>query len=172
MDAGARIARILASLRSFTRLDESLYQKADVHEGLDAALILLEHETRDGATVDRQYGDIPPILCYPGELNQAFMNLLLNAIEATPDTGAITIRTYRSKDKVHIEISDTGVGISRDQLAHIFVPSFNSEGTRVKAGMGLFAVFNIIQKHAGKIGVESDLGKGTTFSIQLPIDPE
>lgn len=170
VSAGERIARILTSLKSFTRLDESSFQKADVHEGLDAALILLEHELKDTIQIDKQYGDLPRIACYPGELNQAFMNLLLNSIEATRGAGTITIRTCREGENVLIEISDMGVGISREQLAHVFVPNFNHDGARVKAGMGLFTVYNIVQKHEGKIDVESELGKGTTFALTLPVN--
>ena len=100
------------------------------------------------------------------------MNLLTNAVEAIPETGEITIRTARDNGEAHIEITDTGVGIAESRLPHLFEPGFSQRGNRVKAGMGLFTCYSIIEKHSGKISAASTLGEGSTFTIRLPIRPQ
>jgi two-component system NtrC family sensor kinase len=163
-----RIETIVRSLRNFARLDEAGFQKADLHEGLDSTLTLLEHELRDGISVDKAYGEIPPIYCYPNELNQVFMNLLVNAIQAIDGEGTIMIRTLVESGSIHIQIADTGAGIPVDQQAGLFEPRFAKQGSRVKAGLGLFTCYNILQKHHGDITVESEVGQGTTVTITIP----
>ena len=165
-----RITKIVQSLKSFSRLDESLFQRACIHEGLDSTLTLLENELEDDITVLKEYGEIPLINCYPGELNQVFMHLLTNAVNALHGKGTITIRTSPKKDTVHVEISDTGVGILPDLKESLFDPSFSKDGARVKAGLGLFTSYNIVKNHNGCIEVESEVGKGSTFTVKLPIN--
>ncbi len=168
--ASRRITRIVSSLKSFSRLDESTFQKADLHEGLDATLTLMEHDFKDRISVVKDCGDIPEIVCYPGDLNQVFMNLLTNAAQAIRGRGTITIRTFVDDGNVHIEITDTGIGIPPDQMKRLFEPDFTKTGSRVKAGLGLFISYNIAQKHQGQIHVSSEVGKGSTFTIILPIE--
>ncbi|MGD8539623.1 MAG: carboxymuconolactone decarboxylase family protein [Candidatus Aminicenantes bacterium] len=168
--ASERIANITDSLKSFARLDESAFQKACIHEGLDSALTLLESETKERIKIEKDYGSVPMIYCYPGELNQVFMHLLTNAAEAIRGKGTIRIRTFVDDENVHVEITDTGIGILPDQKDGIFEPNFRKDGSRVKAGLGLFTSYNIVQNHKGHIEVESDVGKGSTFRVILPKD--
>jgi signal transduction histidine kinase len=165
--ASKRIAKIVQSLKTFARLDEAEFLKADIHEGLDSTLTLIDHEIKTRITVIKQYGEIPEIECYPNELNQVFMNVLMNAVQAIEQDGQIVIKTYLEDDKVIVKISDDGRGIPPDAMDKIFNPGFTSKGVGVGTGLGLSISYNIIQKHHGEIQVESEVGKGTTFFIIL-----
>ena len=171
-DAASRISRIVGSLKSFIRLDEASYQEVDIHEGLDSTITLLEHDFGARIEVVRDYGELPLVRCYPSELNQVFMNLLSNASQAIDGSGKITVRTNEQGGYVRVEFSDTGVGIPSEQLVTIFEPIISKKGSRVKAGMGLFTSYNIIQKHHGNIEVMSEVGAGTTFTVIIPVDGE
>jgi signal transduction histidine kinase len=166
--ATERLSRILNSLKNFTRLDEAAYQKIDIHEGLESVLVLMEHDFLERVRVVKAFGNVPKILGYPGELNQVFMNLLTNAAEAIEESGEISIRTSANNGNVLIAISDNGVGITPDLRERLFEPRFTKKGERVKAGIGLFTCYNIIQNHGGKIEVVSEVGKGSTFTVILP----
>lgn len=167
--AGDRIQTIVKSLKNFAKLDESEFQKVNLHEGLDSALTLLEAELRDRIDVVKEYGKIPKIHCYPGQLNQVFMNLLRNAIDAIDTCGTIHLKTFRDNDRLCIQISDTGRGIPEDKLSNIFEFGFSSGSGRIKMASGLSTAYNIVQKHQGEIKVESEENKGTTFCIILPV---
>jgi signal transduction histidine kinase len=168
--ASERISKIVSSLKSFARLDEAEFQKADIQEGLDSTLTLIEPDFKGRIYVVKEYGDIPQIACFSGELNQVFMNLLTNAVQAIKEKGTITIRTFLENDNVHVQIEDTGTGIPPEQIDALFDPVFAKRGMRVKAGLGLFTSHNIVQKHQGQIKVESEVGKGSTFTVVLPTD--
>ncbi len=170
MAAAERITKITQSLKSFTRMDEASFQMAWIHEGLEDTLILLEYETKDRITIVKDFGDVPRFYCNPSELNQVFMHLLTNAVQAIKGKGTITIRTSIKDGKVHVVISDTGIGILPDQRQSIFEPSFTKDGSRVKTGLGLFTSYNIVQNHRGHIEVKSEIGQGSTFTIILPTD--
>jgi signal transduction histidine kinase len=167
--ASNRITKIVNSLKSFARLDEATFQRVDLHEGLDSTLNLIEHEFRERINVVKEYGELPPLACNPGELNQVFLALLTNAAEAIQDRGTITIRTSTEGGNILVRVMDTGVGLSPERIQEIFDPSFKKVGSRVRAGMGLFVSNNIVQKHRGQIRVESEPGKGSTFTVTLPI---
>ena len=169
LTASNRIAMIVKSLKNFARIDESDYQRADIHEGIDSALTLLENELRGRISVVKEYGYIPKIECYPGLLNQLFMNLLKNASQSIEESGTITITTSRENNHVNVKISDTGKGIPPEKLNKIFDFGFSAVGSRVKMGSGLATAYNIVQKHEGEISAESEIGKGTTFCIVLPL---
>jgi len=166
--ASERMTKIVDSLKSFARLDEATIQEADLHEGLESTLTLMEHDLKGRITVLKKFGDIPRIVCLPGDLNQVFMNLLTNASQAIKDKGTITITTFFDNGNVHVEIADTGVGIPSEQMQGLFEPGFTKAGARVKAGLGLFTSYNIVQRHRGQIRVTSDVGQGSTFAIILP----
>ena len=151
-------------------MDEAEFGKVDIHRGIDTTLTLIQQELKDGISVVKEYGGIPEIACYPGELNQVFMHLLTNAAQAVKEKGTITIRTCVKNGDVHIQIVDTGIGISQEKIKRLFDPDFTREGSRVKAGLGLFTSYNIIRKHGGGIKVESEVGKGSTFTVILPTD--
>ncbi len=166
---GNRIAKIVRSLRSFTRLDEAERQKAGIHEGIESTLTLLQGKLKDRITVVEEYGDIPEIHCFPGQLNQVFVSLLQNAVDAIEGQGTIRIRTLRRGDVICVQISDSGRGILPEKLKTIFNFNFSQTGSRVKMGAGLVTAYNIIQKHRGDIKVDSELGTGSCFTITLPI---
>jgi PAS domain S-box-containing protein len=170
--AGNRIAKIVRSLKNFARLDEAEFQKADLHEGLDSTLTLVHHELRNRAIVLKDYGNLPLVYCSPNQLNQVFMNLFINASQAIDGKGEIRIMTRADDTKVCIRIADNGKGILPEHLPRIFDPGFTTKGTGVGTGLGLSICYNIIQKHKGSITVESEPGKGTEFTITLPIQPQ
>lgn len=167
--AGRRIRDIVHSLRSFARLDRSEKDTVDVRDGLESTLTLVNHELKDRIEVVRRYEEIPQIHCYPNQLNQVFMNLLVNASHAIEDRGTITIRTFAENDRIVISISDTGAGISQEVLPRIFDPGFTTKGFGVGTGLGLSIVHRIIEDHGGTITVDTAPGEGSTFTLTLPI---
>jgi len=168
-DASERVARIVKSLRNFARLDEAERKKVDLHEGLDSTLTLLRHELKNGIEVVKDYGKVPEVDCFPNQLNQVFMNILVNACHAIEEKGKITIRTSVDDKYAVIAITDTGKGIKPEHLSKVFDPGFTTKGVGVGTGLGLSISFRIVQDHAGTITAESEVGKGTTFTLRLPI---
>jgi PAS domain S-box-containing protein len=164
-----RIIAIVGSLRNFARLDEAEQKMADLHEGIESTLTLVHHELKNRIRVVKEYGDIPAIHCHPNKINQVFMNLLVNASQAIEGEGVITIRTFREGDIVNVQFSDTGAGIRPENLSRIFDPGFTTKGVGVGTGLGLSIVFQIIHDHGGSIDVESEVGKGSTFTLRLPV---
>jgi signal transduction histidine kinase len=167
--ATERLSKIVDSLRRFTRLDESRFQLADVHEGIEATLALLTPQWGERIRIVKEFGALPKIQSYPTELNQAFMTLLLNAAEAIDGEGTITIRTSRDDGHVLISTSDTGRGIPTEQQEQIFDIGFVRHGSRVRLHVGLANVQAVVEKHRGCIDVSSEPGRGTTFEIRLPV---
>ena len=168
--ASDRIVKIVRSLKNFARLDEAEFQKANILEGLDNTLTLLHHEMKNKVEIVKEYGEIPLLNCYPNQLNQVFMNLLANANQAIDGKGTITIKTFANGQNVTVQISDTGKGIPQENIRRIFDPGFTTKGVGVGTGLGLSISYNIIQKHHGRIEVASEVGRGTTFTITLPIE--
>ncbi|MCH7955354.1 MAG: hypothetical protein IIC40_06365 [Candidatus Marinimicrobia bacterium] len=163
-----KVSFIVKQLKSFARLDEAELKKANVHEGILQALMLSRHEMGDKIKVVRKFGDIPTIKCYPAKLNQVFLNMIINAIQAIPNKGKLTISSRLVGNKVHIKFADTGKGIPNDNIENIFDPGFTTKGVGVGTGLGLSICYNIIEEHNGEIKVKSKLNKGTTFEIVLP----
>ncbi len=163
-----RILEIVKSLRNFARIDESEFKEADIHAGIDSTLILLGSRTKNKIDIVKDYGTIPQISCYPNQLNQVFMNLLVNAIDAIPGEGTIWISTYLDEDYVNISIRDSGKGIPEDVKKKIFDPGYTTKGAGVGTGLGLSIVYKIIEKHKGKITVNSEVGKGTKLIVHIP----
>lgn len=170
--ASERVSEIVLSLKNFARLDEAEFQKVNIHEGIDTTLTLVEHELKNRIEVIKQYGDLPEINCYPNQLNQVFMNLFVNAAHAIEDKGVIKIKTFSNDKHVYIEISDTGKGIRKENLNKIFDPGFTTKSRGIGTGLGLSISYNIIKKHNGDIKVASEVGRGTVFTITLPIQQE
>jgi signal transduction histidine kinase len=164
-----RIIGIVQSLRQFARLDEAERKPADIHEGIDSTLTLLHHKLKQGIEVIRDYGDLPKMECFPGRLNQVFMNLLLNAVQALAGGGTITITTRREGNEAVLHFADTGCGIPKENLERIFDPGFTTKGVGVGTGLGLAVSYRIIQGHHGTIAVSSEPGRGSRFTIRLPI---
>ncbi|MFC2156677.1 PAS domain S-box protein [Acidobacteriota bacterium] len=167
-----RVTTIVRRLKSFARLDEAEIKTVDIHEGLEDTLTLVHHEIKHSITIQRDYGDIPLISCYPGQLNQVFLNLFVNAKQAIEDKGTISITTRSRDNKVFITFEDDGGGIPEENLKRIFDPGYTTRGVGVGTGLGLSICYQIIQDHRGEIKVKSVVGKGTTFDIILPLDLE
>ena len=163
-----RVTSIVKRLRSFARLDEAELKDADIHEGIEDTLVIIHHEVKHDITIIRDFGVLPVISCYPGRLNQVFLNLLINARQAIAGKGEIRIKTFRQNSHVVIQISDNGKGIAPENLDRIFDPGFTTKGVGVGTGLGLSICYRIIQKHNGIISVESVEAKGSTFVIELP----
>lgn len=167
-----RTMEIVKGLRIFSRLDEEERKMANIKEALESTLILLNNKMKGRIEVKKYYDEtMPEILCYPGQLNQVFMNILNNAIQAIPEDrkdGEITIYTENQAENVIIRIKDNGVGMSEQVKRRIFEPFFTTKPVGVGTGLGLSITFGIIEKHGGQIFVNSEEGKGTEFVIQLP----
>ena len=168
--ACSRIIRIVRDLRNFARLDEADFKEVNLNEGIESTLSLLQHELRGRIEVSRDLAELPPIPCYPNRLNQVFMNLLVNAIQAISGKGQIRVQTHLEDQRVKIAISDSGSGIKPEHLERIFDPGFTTKGVGIGTGLGLSISSRIIQDHRGSISVESELGRGTTFLISLPLE--
>lgn len=164
-----RIVTIVGSLRKFARLDEAERDEVDLHDGLESTLALVHHELKNRVDAQKDYGDIPRIYCYPNQINQVFMNILVNAAQAIDGKGEIFIKTYRRGDNAVVEFRDTGKGIPRESIDRIWDPGFTTKGAGVGTGLGLSIVYQIMQDHKGDIEVESEIGKGTTMRVILPI---
>ena len=164
-----RVIEVLRSLRSFARLDEAEFQVADLHEGLESTLTLLRAEIGERIRIVREYGDLPRVYCSPSQLNQVFMHLLKNAVQAISGSGEIRIATFVNHGNTCVRITDTGSGMPSEQLAHVFDFSFDATSSRVKMGIGLLTSYTIMQDHEGDIRIESEPGQGTEVTISLPI---
>ncbi len=171
-----RVRKIVQDLKDFSRLDSSPdWQYADLTLGLDSTLNIVHNEIKYHADVVKEYGDIPQIECLPSQLNQVFMNLMVNAAHAMEGPrGTITLRTGLGTGKdagmVWVEVADTGKGIPAENVGRIFDPFFTTKPVGKGTGLGLSLAYGIIQKHLGRIEVASEVGKGTTFRVTLPIE--
>lgn len=168
-EGAERIRSIVLNLKEFSHTGEGTLKHADVNRCLQSTLKIVSYELKYKAKVIEQYGDIPEILCYPQELNQVFMNLLVNASHAIKQDGEIRIVTERRQEEVVIEISDTGCGIPPENLSRIFETFFTTKEVGKGTGLGLSISSEIVKKHHGQIEVQSTVGLGTTFRIRLPI---
>ena len=169
MDGAARVRRIVLDLRDFSRPGDSEWQAADLHAGIESTLNVVWSEIKFKADVVRDYGELPPVECLPFQINQVFLNLLVNAAHAIPERGTITLRTACDGDHVTIAIADTGTGMSPEVRDRIFDPFFTTKPIGKGTGLGLSVAYGIVEKHGGKITVDTELGKGTTFTIRLPV---
>lgn len=165
-----RVRDIVQNLRTFSRLDEAAFKKTDIHEGIDSTLRLLSRYFSGGnITLVRDYAELPLIDAYSAQLNQVWMNLLVNAAQAVGSaTGEVTVRTHVEDDNVTISVSDTGGGIPKDVLSRIFDPFFTTKPVGEGTGLGLSITFGIVERHGGRIDVDTNAGSGTTFTVTLP----
>lgn len=169
-DGITRVKSIVQNLKDFSHIDSSdEWQYADLHSGLNSTLNIVSNEIKYKAEVVKEYGDIQPVECLPSQLNQVFMNLLVNASHAIEDRGVITIRSGMHGNEIWVEVEDTGKGIPSENLKKIFDPFFTTKPIGKGTGLGLSLSYGIIQKHNGRIEVRSIVGKGTVFKILLPL---
>ncbi len=164
-----RVTRIVKDLKDFSRSDrDHSWKLADLHAGLDSTLNIVWNELRYKATLDKQYGTLPMIECLQSELNQVFMNLLLNAGQAIEERGVITLRTGAADGMVWVEVGDDGSGIPPDVQQRIFDPFFTTKPVGKGTGLGLSISYGIVAKHHGRIEVDSRPGEGSRFRVVLP----
>ncbi|WP_304439306.1 ATP-binding protein [Anabaena sp. 4-3] len=171
-----RISEIVLSLRNFARLDQAGTKNVNIHEGLESTLLLLKHRIRQDIEIIKEYGDLPLIECYPAQLNQVFMNILNNAIDAVLEqhnhakTKKIIIKTEITTSQiVKISINDNGVGIQPEIQPKIFDPFFTTKPVNKGTGLGLSISYQIIEEHHGHISLTSEPGKGSEFVIEIPM---
>lgn len=164
-----RVKRIVQNLKDFSRVDQTDRQWASLEKGMDSTLNVVWNELKYKAEVVKEYAGIAEIECIPSQLNQVFMNLLINAVQAIEQHGRITIRTGQEGDNVWLEVQDTGQGIKPENLSRLFDPFFTTKPVGMGTGLGLSLSYGIVNKHHGRIEVHSQVGKGSSFRVCLPI---
>ncbi|MEN6585544.1 MAG: ATP-binding protein [Sulfuricella sp.] len=164
-----RVKKIVLDLKTFSHVDEAEWTVADLHAGLESTLNIVWNELKYKAEVVKEYGQLPEIECLPAQLNQVFMNLLVNAAQAIESHGTITLRTGQEGNRVWVAVSDTGKGIAPENVGRVFDPFFTTKPVGKGTGLGLSLSYGIVKKHHGQIEVESVLGQGTTFRVWLPV---
>jgi two-component system NtrC family sensor kinase len=172
VEGAERIRDVVKNLRLFSRLDDAEFKRIDLHEGIESTIRLLSPYYRSGRIrLTRDYGTLPPVNCYGGQLNQVWTNLLVNAAQAIKGKGEVTISSRRDGDAAVITVSDTGCGIGPEEMNKIFDPFFTTKSVGEGTGLGLSISYSIIEKHGGTILVESVPDEGTKFTVSIPIDP-
>jgi len=166
-----RVTEIVKRLRTFARLDEAEFKLADLNEGLRDTLMLVAHRKKHGVRFVEELRKLPRIACFPSQLNQVFLNLLVNAVQAIEAAeGCIRVGSRHVDGFVEVEVEDDGVGIPQQNLDRIFDPGFTTKGVRVGTGLGLSISYRIVQDHQGRIDVWSEPGRGTRFTVAIPVD--
>ncbi len=174
-EGSSRTAEIVKGLRIFSRVDEDDLKKADINEGLESTLIIVNNLLNNKITVSKEYGNLPLIECYPGKLNQVFLNIITNAIHAIEKkhgdepTGELKIITYVDEENVYIKLKDNGTGMDENTKRKIFEPFFTTKEVGEGTGLGMSIAYNTIKKHNGQIILNSALGEGTEFILELPV---
>ncbi|MBD3216695.1 MAG: hypothetical protein GF310_00370 [candidate division Zixibacteria bacterium] len=164
-----RITAVVKSLVSFSKLDQAECQYVDIHDGIESAMRLLSHESDGRIEIEKKYGGLPRIMCYPSQINHVFLNLLKNAMQAIEKSGKVTIKTASDEDNIYVKIQDTGKGIPAERMHSLFDIDFRRSGNRVKMRSGLTSSLNIIRNHTGDFDIQSQPGEGTTVTLSLPI---
>ncbi|MCP5069950.1 MAG: GAF domain-containing protein [bacterium] len=166
-----RVKQIVRDLRTFSRTDHADLQQVCLNEEIDRTLTLMEPRLKTGVQVDRDYADLPQVRGFIGQLNQVFMNLLMNACDAMEGRGTISIRTRPEGDGVRLEFADDGPGMPEEVKSRIFDPFFTTKPVGQGTGLGLSLSHGIIERHGGTMEVETEAGIGTTFVLHLPLEP-
>jgi len=170
-DGAGRVRRIVQDLKSFSRVDQAECALINLNEALETTINIAWNEIKYVATLDREFGDIPQIKCYPQQLNQVFLNLLVNAAHAIGENmGSITVRTWSEDESVLVSVTDSGCGMPDEIQQKIFEPFFTTKEVGKGTGLGLSISYDIVRKHGGEIKVESEVGRGTTFIVRLPVN--
>ena len=166
-----RVSVIVQNLKSFSRVDDTGLRWADLNECLEASLSIAWNEIKYNSRIEKDYGDLPQVLCNPQQLNQVILNLLVNAAQAIEQQGVITLKSWADSQWAYISVQDTGCGMSPEVKKRIFDPFYTTKEVGKGTGLGLSICYDIISKHHGSISVDSILAQGTTFRIQLPLQP-
>ncbi|MEP1630870.1 MAG: ATP-binding protein, partial [Ekhidna sp.] len=167
-----KVKKIIQSLKNFSHAGEDKKELTDINACIKEAIIIVWNELKYHCELDTHYGEIPQTFCYPNQLNQIFMNLLINAGHAIKDKGIIRVETKCEGDLILISIADNGCGIDEEHLSQLFNPFFTTKPVGQGTGLGLSISYGIMESHGGKIEVESTVGEGTCFTIHLPIASE
>jgi two-component system NtrC family sensor kinase len=168
----ARIREFIQGLKTFVREESGEPQLADLNKGLMMTLRMLRHEFKHKCEVHCELAPLPLLRCFPTQLNQVFMNLLVNAVQALEQRGVINVSSAREGDEAVVRIADSGPGMSQETLSRIFTPFFTTKPPGQGTGLGLTICYAIISRHKGRIEVRSELGKGTTFTVRLPMETQ
>ncbi len=169
-DGAERSKQIVLDLKNFSRLDQSLIKEIDINESIDSTLNILKNKYKDRINFIREYGELPKLECYAGQMNQVFMNILDNAAQAIEKAGDVIIRTRLENNEFVAEFEDTGQGIDQSILNQVFDPFFTTKPVGSGSGLGLSITYKIVKSHHGTINVESEVGKGTKFTLKIPMD--
>lgn len=170
LDGAARVKLIVQNLKTFSRLDQDNEQLADINECLESTINIAWNELKYKVSLEKDYGPLPELNCYPQKLNQVFLNMLVNAAQAIEGKGIVKVSTREEQGAIIVEISDTGCGIPEESLTRIFEPFYTTKEVGKGTGLGMSISYEIIKEHGGDIQVVSAVGKGTTFTIRLPLD--
>lgn len=177
-EGASRTAEIVKSLRIFSRVDEESLKFADINEGLESTLVILNSVIKEGISVKKEFGELPPVECYPGKLNQVFLNIITNGIYAINKKfngkpgGVLEIKTAVDDEHALIAIRDNGVGMSDEVKEKMFEPFFTTKEVGEGTGLGMSIVYNTIKRHGGEIKVESSVGEGVSFLIIIPLNQQ
>jgi len=164
-----RVRDLVVNLRSFSRLDEGEWQATNLHENINSVLTLLGHRLKENIRVEKRYGELPPVECRPGQLNQVFMNILTNSVDAMKEGGTITIATREKEGRAEISIRDTGPGVPPGIRGRIFDPFFTTKPVGQGTGLGLWISYGVVQGHNGRILVGNVNGQGAEFIVEIPV---
>lgn len=169
-DGTTRVSQTVESLRIFSRQEVPLHELTDLHHCIDSTLAIIRHELREKVRIVKNYGDLPLRYCYASQINQVFLNLFINAIQAIEDGGTIRINTWTEDEYIYIAVNDSGCGIPAEKIEKIFEPFYTTKEIGVGTGLGLSIVYEIVTRHQGRVDVASKVGIGTTFTLILPFD--
>ncbi len=169
LEGAERVKKIVQNLKSFSRVDRAEYTHADLNECMESTLNIVWNELKYKTTVEKDYGNIPLTRCYPQQMNQVFMNLLVNAADAIDKQGTIKIKSWNGNGYVNVSISDTGCGIAEDRISRVFEPFYTTKEVGKGTGLGLSISYEIVKKHKGEFLVDSEIGGGTTFTVKIPV---
>jgi two-component system NtrC family sensor kinase len=172
LEGTERVRSIVADLKSFSRVDDSEYKQADLNECLRTTINIVWNEIKYKASLEKELGEIPKTRCYPQQMNQVFMNLLVNAANAIEQRGVITVRSWEEDGHIYVTVADTGQGIPEAHLTRIFEPFFTTKEVGKGTGLGLSITHDIVKKHNGEITVRSEPGKGAVFTVRIPVVEE
>lgn len=164
-----RVKRIIGALKDFSHIDEEEFRPADLHKGLETTLNVVNNELKYKAELVKEYGDLPEVECIPSQINQVMMNLLVNAAQSIEGFGRITLRSGHDGGWAWVEVEDTGKGIEESARHRLFEPFFTTKPVGKGTGLGLALSYSIVQKHHGRIDVDTEVGKGSRFRVWLPV---
>jgi len=164
-----RVKRIVQDLKDFSAVDREDWQLADLQQGIEATLHIVAHEIKPGIRLIKEYGEMPAVECVPLQINQVFLNLLRNAVQAIAGEGTVRIATAHDTGWVRIEIADSGKGIDPEHLIRVFEPFFTTQPVGQGSGLGLSLAYSIVKRHGGRIELESEAGRGSIFRVWLPV---